>query len=302
MAFAASLADLQVQATCPICLDYLRDPVTIGCGHNFCHPCIQQCWEELQDFFPCPICLHHCLDRNFRRNTQLCHMTDIVKRLPIMRSKRKLKEKKLLCEKHHQILALFCEKDLELLCLQCRISPNHLGHHLMSIEQAATSHRRKLKSYIEPLRKKFEEAQRRFEMQVSKLLELKFKVENQKSELYSEFEHFLNFLEKEQGASHNRILNEEKGIVEKLTENRRQISDHRSTLNNLLSEITEKCVQADLDLLTGIGSIHNMCENLKTPKVFSYELKRESFSLPPQYFGLVNMISLFKENLTLDPK
>uniref|UniRef100_A0A8C8ZV50 RING-type domain-containing protein n=1 Tax=Prolemur simus TaxID=1328070 RepID=A0A8C8ZV50_PROSS len=90
MAFAASLAELQAETSCPICLDYLRDPVTTDCGHNFCRSCIHQCWEDLQDVFPCPVCLHHCPDKTLQRNAQLCHMTDFVKQLPTpRRSKRK---------------------------------------------------------------------------------------------------------------------------------------------------------------------------------------------------------------------
>lgn len=70
MAFAASLAELQAEASCPICLDYMKDPVTAHCGHNFCHSCIHQCWEDLQDALPCPDCLYHCPE-NLRSNTQL---------------------------------------------------------------------------------------------------------------------------------------------------------------------------------------------------------------------------------------
>lgn len=29
---------LQEEAVCAICLDYFTDPVSIGCGHNFCRP------------------------------------------------------------------------------------------------------------------------------------------------------------------------------------------------------------------------------------------------------------------------
>lgn len=38
---AAALAGLQAEANCSICLDYLRDPVTIKYGQNFCYFCIQ---------------------------------------------------------------------------------------------------------------------------------------------------------------------------------------------------------------------------------------------------------------------
>ncbi|KFP02899.1 E3 ubiquitin-protein ligase TRIM41, partial [Calypte anna] len=37
---------LQEEAICAICLDYFVDPVSIGCGHNFCRVCITQLWGD----------------------------------------------------------------------------------------------------------------------------------------------------------------------------------------------------------------------------------------------------------------
>ncbi|XP_016372107.1 tripartite motif-containing protein 6 [Sinocyclocheilus rhinocerous] len=48
----------QDQYSCSICLDLLRDPVTIPCGHSYCMSCIGECWNtnDLNGIYRCPQC------------------------------------------------------------------------------------------------------------------------------------------------------------------------------------------------------------------------------------------------------
>lgn len=43
------VATLHEEAVCAICLDYFTDPVSIGCGHNFCRVCITQLWGGIDE-------------------------------------------------------------------------------------------------------------------------------------------------------------------------------------------------------------------------------------------------------------
>ncbi|KAL0195759.1 hypothetical protein M9458_009331, partial [Cirrhinus mrigala] len=54
----ASISVAQDQFTCPVCLDLLKGPVTIPCGHSYCIDCITGCWnqDDQRGVYRCPQC------------------------------------------------------------------------------------------------------------------------------------------------------------------------------------------------------------------------------------------------------
>uniref|UniRef100_A0A8C3HMD6 Uncharacterized protein n=1 Tax=Chrysemys picta bellii TaxID=8478 RepID=A0A8C3HMD6_CHRPI len=108
MAAADPAKTFEDEASCPICLEYFNDPVTLDCGHNFCRACITQCWAGLDTDVFCPCCMEIFPQRNFRANRQLGTLVDLI----IGQLKDEQQQAKLggetVCGKHQEALKL-CE-------------------------------------------------------------------------------------------------------------------------------------------------------------------------------------------------
>lgn len=71
------------QFNCSICLDVLKQPVTIPCGHSYCSDCIQNYWDQ-DDYlgvYVCPQCRQNFSPRPLlARNTMLADVVEKFKK------------------------------------------------------------------------------------------------------------------------------------------------------------------------------------------------------------------------------
>ncbi|XP_035136502.1 E3 ubiquitin-protein ligase TRIM58 isoform X3 [Callithrix jacchus] len=152
---------LRDEARCPVCLDFLQEPVSVDCGHSFCLGCISEFCERSDSaqggVYACPQCRGPFRPAGFRPNRQLAGLVESVRRLGLgagsvgpAGARR--------CARHDEDLSRFCEEDGAALCWVCDASPEHATHPTAPLQDAAGRYQVQLQMALELVRKEMEEA------------------------------------------------------------------------------------------------------------------------------------------------
>ncbi|XP_060094569.1 tripartite motif-containing protein 10-like [Heteronotia binoei] len=271
MASAPPSTEIEQEANCPICLEFLMDPVVLDCGHSFCQACITdycEKWETLGDL-ECPVCKFKFQKGAFRRNWQL---RNIVKKIKLMSES----SRKGLCLRHQEKLHFFCKEDEKLVCAVCERLPEHKGHTILPLEVAAQKYKDQFRNCLEILEKERERIvayKGDIERESQDLLE---QTQGEKQEAVAKFRQLHMFLEEQEKLLLAQMEEVEMEVAKKRDQHLAALSEALSSLKSLIREMEEKCQQPASDLLQDARSTlqkYEDKESFENPVAFPLALK-----------------------------
>ncbi|KAM6307036.1 E3 ubiquitin-protein ligase TRIM7-like [Podargus strigoides] len=286
MAAPNPTAELPTEASCPICLEYFRDPVSIHCGHNFCRACITRCWEWSTATFTCPRCKEPAPERNLRPSRELARVLEIAKRLSLKAARGEVVEEEG-CERHQEPLKVFCKDDEALICAVCRESRAHRSHAVLPAREAVQEYKGQIEAHLQALKEDREKLLGFREAEMRRSWEYLEKTGAERQRVLSKFEGLRLFLEDHAHHLLVQLGDLERDIEKRQEENVTALTKEISRLETSIQEMEEKCQQPARQFLQDIrGTLSR--------------LEKEKFQQPPLLLPeLEKKIARFREKNTV---
>ncbi|XP_032997900.1 zinc finger protein RFP-like [Lacerta agilis] len=296
---AAAAGGQSDEATCYICQNYFKDPVTIPeCGHNFCRSCLIQCWGESEAEASCPQCGERVQRRSLISNRQFANLVELVKNLSLQEGKKEGGEGGV-CKDHQKPLERFCKEDEALICLVCDRSNEHKHHEVIPLEEAFREYKGKICSRLEILTKERKEIlayQAVLDKESKDLLKL---TETERLKTVEKFKELRQFLEEQEKRLLNHAEEVEKEIEGRRDEQLARLSRKLSALDEIIQQMEKKRQQPASELLQDVRSTLQRYEKRESPGkslVFPPELRNRIL----EYCDLVDD-AMKQLKVTLDP-
>ncbi|XP_054980261.1 E3 ubiquitin-protein ligase TRIM38-like [Sorex araneus] len=239
---------MRKEATCPICLELMTEPVMTECGHIYCRACImnnlenQQQRSPSQDNFHCPICRAQCPRESIRPSKQLGNIIETIKKM----------DQENLCEEHGEKLYLFCENDEQLICWCCERTPQHKGHTTVLAALAYEEYKdifQETLTYLRKLKDQNKEWQESIREQITKL---ESEILHEKKARQFGFKEIHQILYMEENTFIWKLENEEKKVLKTLQDSEAQLEEQSQELNHNILELERKCQGSAQEILQDV--------------------------------------------------
>ncbi|XP_054985575.1 E3 ubiquitin-protein ligase TRIM38-like [Sorex araneus] len=293
---ASGMSAMREEATCSLCRKLMTEPVSIDCGHSFCHLCIAAKIERTLLGLPwnlhCPQCQAPFKRESLRPNKQLQNLIETIKQM----------EREKLCAEHGERLHLFCEDDQQLICWRCERSPPHKGHSTALVEDVCQNYKEKLQKAVKKLKDADHLCWSYALFTKEQITEWEEKVELRRQEIQSDFKTLHNFLHEEEESYLWRLEKEKELTLSRLQDNKAALEKQSQEFKNHILELERKCQDSAQNLLKDIKDTLSRSSdvNVETQNLLSLELHTVC-NVSELYFDVTKMLRRYQVSVTLDP-
>ncbi|NXC00198.1 TRI27 protein, partial [Orthonyx spaldingii] len=310
MAAPSARDALPGEASCPICLEYFRDPVSIHCGHHFCRSCIERCWEWPTAGFACPRCRDTAPERSLRPSRELARVLEIARRLSRGEAlgtgqeeeEEEADEEEEGCRRHREPLEVFCKEDGALLCAICRESRAHRAHTVLPVPEAVREYEVQIQARLQTLKDDREKLLDIREAEMRRNWEYLEKTEAERQRILSQFQGLRLSLEEHSRHLLARLGDLERDIGRAQEENLTSLTKEISRLDTRVQELEEKCrepartfLQVTRDGATALGK-----ENFQLPPSPLPELEKKIHHFREENILLEETLRSFQDILMFE--
>ncbi|XP_057556617.1 E3 ubiquitin-protein ligase TRIM38 [Hippopotamus amphibius kiboko] len=289
---------MREEATCSICLHLMTEPMSISCGHSYCHLCIGSFFENIYQMqpllgtFSCPQCRAPFKMASLRPNKQLGNLIEAIKEM----------DQEMSCEEHGETLHLFCEDEGQLICWRCDRGPQHKEHTTALVEDACQGYKVKLQEAVTKLRQLDEECMNLRVFTAKQINEWNEKIEVQKQKIHSDFKNLQRFLQEEEKSYVWKLEKEKEQTLRRLRDNEANLEQKSRELESHILELENKCQGSAQNLLQDVKNTlsRSWAVKLEQPEALSLDL-RTVCNVSELYFDVKKMLRSYQVSVTLDP-
>ncbi|XP_016099132.1 E3 ubiquitin/ISG15 ligase TRIM25-like [Sinocyclocheilus grahami] len=279
----------QDQFTCSVCLDLLKNPVTIPCGHSYCMNCITGWWnqENQRGLYKCPQCRKIfsprpalCKNVVFDQLVENLKKTKLQTAVPagascqtpfdrheefcsnkpnkVMDTTGRQQQK--ICPQHNKQLEIYCRTDQLYICYLCAVN-THKTHNTVT----AIDERTEKQKHLEQTQRDFQERIQQREKDLQELREVvkthKHSAEKAVQDTERNFTELIHSIERSHSEITQLIRDQEKAAVSQ-------------------TEILMKQLEQEIDDMRRRDT--ELEQLLQTDDHIHFLLSFESCSVPPQ--------------------